>query len=242
MSIEREIEEYEFKKKLNNEIANFQLILSEKLPFATTNFLDKLSTLEIVFTHNIEGKYDAEYFSIQDNNRLIVNIPLKSIAMADEITPKFKEKLYYELLVMSSTYIRKGKRVKGLAVYQYLSPGNYGVILNKGYTELLTKRYFKCTNEMPEDNRDKKYYKRAMAIAKKVEQFIGKEEMERAFFTGDSEYIIERFKNDGLDGISFMKNMYGFSILEDDDFFKEVLNNIPVPKKNKVKSKRLNKQ
>ena len=94
MSIEREIEEYEFKKKLNNEIANFQLILSEKLPFATTNFLDKLSTLEIVFTHNIEGKYDAEYFSIQDNNRLIVNIPLKSIAMADEITPKFKEKLY----------------------------------------------------------------------------------------------------------------------------------------------------
>lgn len=241
MFLERSIKEDEFRIKLKDEIANFQQILSEKLPFAIPHFLDRLSTLEIVFGKNIEGIYDVKYYTIQDLNRLIVKIPLSLVEIKYEITPEFREKLYYELLVMSSTYISKIKRVKGFAVYKVYEM-DYGVILNKGYTELLTKRYFKCTDKKPKDNRDKEYYKRAMAIAKKVEQFIGKEEMERAFFAGDSEYIIERFNNEGLDGKSFMENMFGFRSLEDTEFFKEELDKIPVPKKNKVKSKRLNKQ
>ena len=241
MSLESSIKEYEFKIKLKDEIANFQQILSEKLPFAIPNFLDRLSTLEIVFTKNIEGIYDVKYYTIQDLNRLIVDIPLSLAVIKYEITPEFRERLYYELLVMSSTYISESKSVNGFAVSKVYAR-DYGVILNKGYTELLTKRFFKCTNKKPQDNRDKKYYNRAMAIATKVEQFIGKEEMERAFFAGDSEYIIERFNNEGLDGKLFMENMFGFRILEDTEFFKEELDKIPDPKKNKVKTKRLNKQ
>ena len=56
------------------------------------------------------------------------------------------------------------------------------------------------------------------------------------------EYIIGRLNNKGIDGLSFMKNMYGFRILEDDKFLKEVLNNIPVPKKGRVKVKNSNEQ
>lgn len=242
MSIERSIKEDEFKTKIKDEIASFQLILSENLPFAIPHFLDRLSTLEIVFTANIEGKYDIEYYTIQDLNRLIVSVPLSLMAKEYEIIPEFKEKLYYELLVMSSTYISDKKRVKGFSVYQDYGLGNIGVILNKAYTELLTKRFFKCTNKKPKDNKDKKYYNRAMTIATKVEDFIGKEEMERAYFAGDYEYIIERFNAEGIDGVSFMKYMYGFRILEDDEFFEEVLNNISVSKKGKVKAKKYNKQ
>ena len=153
MPIESSIKEDEFKIRIKDEIANFQLILSEKLPFAIPNFLDRLSTLEIVFTTSIEGKYDIEYYTIQDLNILIVNAPLSIMVTKHEITPEFREKLYYELLVMSSTYISDKKEVKGLSVFQDYGSGNYGVILNKAYTELLTKRYFKCSNRMPNNNK-----------------------------------------------------------------------------------------
>ena len=40
-------------EELNDEIANFYLILSENLPFAAPNFLDRLSSLDIIITRSV---------------------------------------------------------------------------------------------------------------------------------------------------------------------------------------------
>ena len=217
-------------EELNSDIANFYLILSENLPFAIPNFLDKLSSLEIYISRDAYEEHTGKYFS--DDNILVVYLPITG---EYELSPEFRETLYHELLHMTSSYNSKDKKVSGFlnAVKTSFSKIEIGSLLNEGYTELLTKRYFKCT--------DNEYYKKEVLLASKIEEFIGREEMERAYFEGNLNYIIERFNNAGIDGLSFIQEISSPMILVNDKYFNEVLNKIPKSKKDSVKKKQLNK-
>ena len=65
--------------------------------------------------------------------------------------------------------------------------------------------------------------------------------MERAYFEGNLDYIIERFNDAGIDGLSFIQEISYVRLLLDDKYFNEVLNKIPKSKKDSVKKKQLNK-
>lgn len=217
-------------EELNEEIANFYLILSENLPCAVPNFLDRLSSLDIIIARNSLNEHTGKYH--RDQNVLVVYLPLNE---EYDITPDFRETLYHELLHMASSYIHKEKQVSGF-LNEIRTPfyaKDIGTLLNEGYTELLTKRYFKCT--------DNNYYTKEVELASKIEEFIGKEEMERAYFAGDLNYIIERFNEEGIDGLSFMEDISRAQILTNDKYFNEVLSKIPNPKKTPGKTKQLNK-
>ena len=136
---------------------------------------------------------------------------------------------------MASSYNHKEKDVSGFLaeIKSSFSTIEIGSILNEGYTELLTKRYFKCSNN--------EYYKKEVILASKIEEFIGKEEMERAYFEGDLNYIIERFNDAGIDGLSFIQDISRPKLLVDDNYFNELLDKIPKSKKDSVKKKQLNK-
>ena len=136
---------------------------------------------------------------------------------------------------MASSYNHKEKDVSGFLteIKSSFSTIEIGSILNEGYIELLTKRYFKCSNN--------EYYKKEVILASKIEEFIGKEEMERAYFEGDLNYIIERFNDAGIDGLSFIQDISRPKLLVDDKYFNELLNKIPKSKKDSVKKKQLNK-
>ena len=200
-------------EELNDEIANFYLILSENLPFAAPNFLDRLSSLDIIITRSSYKEHTGKY----------------------EISPDFRETLYHELLHMASSYNHKEKDVSGFLneIKTTFSTIKIGSILNEGYTELLTKRYFKCT--------DNEYYKKEVLLASRIEEFIGREEMEKAYFEGNLNYIIERFDDAGIDGLSFIQEISRPILLVNDKYFNEVLNKIPKSKKDSVKKKQLNK-
>ncbi len=217
-------------EELNEEIANFYLILSEKLPYAVPNFLDRLSSLDIIISRDYYNEHTGKYY--RDNNNLVVYLPISG---EYEISPNFRETLYHELLHMASSYITKNKGVSGF-LNEIKVPFHrtaIGSILNEGYTEILTKRYFKCT--------DKEYYKKEVILASKIEEFIGREEMEHAYFEGDLNYIIERFNDAGIDGLSFIQEISYTRLLVDDKYFNELLNKIPKSKKDSVKKKQLNK-
>ena len=176
----------------------------EELNDAAPNFLDRLSSLDIIITRSSYKEHTGKY----DNklNDLVVYLPISG---EYEISPDFRETLYHELLHMASSYNHKEKDVSGFLneIKTTFSTIKIGSILNEGYTELLTKRYFKCT--------DNEYYKKEVILASRIEEFIGREEMEHAYFEGNLDYIIERFN--------------------------EVLNKIPKSKKDSVKKKQLNK-
>ena len=136
---------------------------------------------------------------------------------------------------MTSSYISKDKNVSGFLteIKTPFSKTEIGSLLNEGYTELLTKRYFKCT--------DNEYYKKEVLLASRIEEFIGREEMEKAYFEGNINYIIERFDDAGIDGLSFIQEISRPILLVNDKYFNEVLNKIPKSKKDSVKKKQLNK-
>lgn len=217
-------------EELNDEIANFYLILSENLPFAVPNFLDRLSSLDIIITRSSYKEHTGKYDN--DSNNLVVYLPISG---EYEISPDFRETLYHELLHMASSYNHKEKDVSGFLneIKTTFSTIKIGSILNEGYTELLTKRYFKCT--------DNEYYKKEVILASRIEEFIGREEMEKAYFEGNLDYIIERFNDAGIDGLSFIQEINYVRLLLDDKYFNEVLNKIPKSKKDSVKKKQLNK-
>ena len=216
--------------ELNEEILNFYLILSEKLPYAVPNFLDRLSSLDIIISRDSYNEHTGKYY--RDENNLVVYLPRSSVY---EISPEFRETLYHELLHMASSYINENKGVSGF-LNEIKTPfhrTDIASILNEGYTELLTKRYFKCT--------DKEYYKKEVLLASKIEEFIGREEMEKAYFEGNLYYIIERFNDAGIDGLSFIQDISYTRLLVDDNYFNELLNKIPKSKKVSGKKKQFNK-
>ena len=217
-------------EELNGDVANFYLTLSEKLPYAIPNFLNKLSSLEIYISRDEYDEHTGKYYS--DNNVLLVYLPKTG---EYELSPEFRETLYHELLHMTSSYISKDKDVSGFLteIKTPFSKTKIGSLLNEGYTELLTKRYFKCT--------DNEYYKKEVLLASRIEEFIGREEMEKAYFEGNLNYIIERFDDAGIDGLSFIQEISRPILLIDDKYFNELLNKIPKSKKDSVKKKQLNK-
>ena len=50
-------------EELNSDVANFYLTLSEKLPYAVPNFLDKLSSLEIYISRDEYDEHTGKYYS-----------------------------------------------------------------------------------------------------------------------------------------------------------------------------------
>ena len=65
--------------------------------------------------------------------------------------------------------------------------------------------------------------------------------MERAYFEGDLNYIIEKFNDAGIYGLSFIQGISRPKLLVEDKYFNELLNKIPKSKKDSVKKKQLNK-
>ncbi len=217
-------------EELNDEIANFYLILSENIPYAVPNFLDRLSSLDIYISRGDFKEHTGKYH--RDENNLIVSIPWNE---KYEVSPEFRETLYHELLHMTSSYIHKNKGVSGF-LNEIRAPfyrTNIGSLLNEGYTEILTKRYFKCTDNV--------YYKKEVELARRIEEFIGREEMEKAYFAGDLNYIIERFNEEGIDGLSFIQEISSTRMLTDENYYEEAISKIPKSKKVKSNTKQLNK-
>lgn len=218
-------------EELNEDIANFYLILSEKLPYSVPNFLDRVSSLDIIISRDVYDEHTGKYFS--PNNTLVVYLPITG---EYELSPDLRETLYHELLHMTSTYISKDKEVSGFLheIKTSFSKTILGSLLNEGYTELLTKRYFKCTN--------KNYYTKEVELARRIEEFIGREEMEKAYFEGNLYYIIERFNEAGIDGLSYIQDISSPRLLIDDKYYNEVLDRIPKqPKKETGKTKHFKK-
>ena len=116
--------------ELNSDIANFYLTLSEKLPYAVPNFLDKLSSLEIYVSRDEYDEHTGKYFS--DNNVLLVYLPKTG---KYELSPAFRETLYHELLHMTSSYISKEKEVSGFLteIKTPFSRTEIGSLLNEEY-------------------------------------------------------------------------------------------------------------
>ena len=117
--------------------------------------------------------------------------------------------IFHELLHCASFKKEKKSYTKGF--FKQFPKFSIGRALNEGYTSLLEKRYFN-------KNCNENNYANLRFIVQKIETLIGKEIMEKLYFTADLNGLINEFMNYGktkeeiiffLDELDFIKYNLG---------------------------------
>ena len=126
----------------------------------------------IVFKTNTKGEYKYK------NNRIEV------------LRDDYPFTIFHELLHCAST--KKDKNFFSIGFYKKYNKLSIGGALNEGYTTLLEERYFN-------NNFRKNDYDNLKYIAKTIELLIGKDKMEKFYFTSDLNGLIKEFEKYGAD-------------------------------------------
>lgn len=167
-----------FDDKFIEYINNFLNTLQAKNPNIDLNLFYKnlidLSIKEknnfnrfIVFKTAIKGLYKFE------NNQIQV------------LKDDYPFTIFHELLHCAST--KKEQNCFSIGFYKKYKKFSIGNALNEGYTTLLEERYFN-------NNFRKNDYNNIKYISKTIELLIGKDKMEKFYFTSDLNGLIKEFK------------------------------------------------
>lgn len=159
-----------------DKIDKFKEILNEKIPNINIKFLnDRLDTLVIKRLKVIPSEKNTVRYGDYD-------IKKNKIRIANDLS------LVHELLHFSSSTHIKNINFGGFSqtITKVLCQ-NVGKGLNEGYTSLLEYKYF------PETHTKNTYYLER-TLAQLVEKIIGKEKMEKLYFSADLHGIIEHLK------------------------------------------------
>ncbi|MDE6141615.1 MAG: hypothetical protein K2G03_03335 [Bacilli bacterium] len=101
----------------------------------------------------------------------------------------FKSAIMHEVLHLSSCVVTKKCLYLGFLQVDRESGSIIGIGLNEGYTNLLDKRYFPDYDE--DKGKDLRYtYMVTTSIANLLEHFVGKESMEKWYFSADLNSLI----------------------------------------------------
>lgn len=167
----------EFPNKYKESLLKFSKVLIENFPKEyLVNFYNNInelvlkqsheSSLKEIFTNNL-GTYDEK------KNKIVINDCKESV-------------LFHELFHMASSANNKERQV-GFTHGIGLPPIGTGI--NEGYTELLTRRYFK----FDEEDQTPSYFFN-YDVAKNIESLIGKERMEELYLKSDLMGLINELK------------------------------------------------
>ncbi|MBQ3021284.1 MAG: hypothetical protein IJD92_03570 [Bacilli bacterium] len=179
------------KKSLEENLRN----IKEKYKEIVKRFYMKINSLPHINKTNF--KRNIEETEILESN-LFENKELALMGFYDVVFKKLQipynnmKKIYHELLHLSSSYYdeMKGIIYSGFEQYNKNTKQYIGRGITEGYTELLEKRYF---NTQAYENGES-YYFLEQEIVDKLEYFIGKEQMETAYFNADLNYIINELR------------------------------------------------
>lgn len=185
-------------EKLNKKIyKDFYDDLNKNRKKDMTIFLHNLETVKlkrVPESHGITYSTAAQY-NIDENIIEILKID------------KFYDSIDHELLHLASCIVDKnGNIFSGFS--QRRGDALVGLGLDEGYTALLDDRYFLHRTERKEKN-NHLIYPFVKTLARRVEEFIGTEEMEDFYFTADLLSIVKKLSYyTSLDEtIEFLKNM-----------------------------------
>ena len=161
--------------EINNKINKFKYTLINSFnDLDLVNFYSNLADLKIIeTTDEIYGKLD---YATNSNYDYLKNcIIIKKNKISDK-------SLYHELFHMASNATTKNDIKDGFYLYQ--KKRNFGLGINEGYTEYLTRKYFgKFDNEY--------VYEFEVIIAKYIEDIIGKNKMESYYLRAQLDSLID---------------------------------------------------
>ena len=161
--------------EIDNKINKFKYTLINSFnDLDLVNFYSNLADLKIIeTTDEIYGKLD---YATNSNYDYLKNcIIIKKNKISDK-------SLYHELFHMASNATTKSDIKDGFYLYQ--NKRNFGLGINEGYTEYLTRKYFgKFDNEY--------VYEFEVIIAKYIEDIIGKNKMESYYLRAQLDSLID---------------------------------------------------
>lgn len=180
------------------ELADFYRVLTNKLKYYDFSYMhENIRSLKIQRMHLKSPKLIKRKVAAYYNCR-------KNII---KYTPKMKDiVLPHELLHMASTTKKSDNKSIFSGFSQSTNLSNYELIacgLNEGYTQLLAERYFNIVY---------KVYPIEKLIARKLEEIIGKEEMEKMYFSADLKSLVN-IMSEYLDGKSIIMFLYCIDFL-----------------------------
>lgn len=172
---------YDLKELINikeylNILLKFQQILETKLSHCNfDNFYQRLKTLII------NEIYTDDIGSSGDYRALINKLNVYKSKEIDNIA--FEHIIFHELLHLASTY--QYKKIVLIGFCQVCNFEKYFEGINEGYTEVLNLRYFSSKPQ------NKGAYPISRFLSLGIEAIVGKEKMERLYFQGDLDGLID---------------------------------------------------
>lgn len=189
---------------LGDEIINFcSVILKNFDDSYLDNFYNNINSINVII-----NQYDNNHKNCYDG----IN---NTIYLESEEDKNF---IYHELFHMASTTYKDDIIYCGFAQNNVFFTEGRGI--SEGYTELLTKKYFR------KDNDDKEVYYEEVLFTKFIESIVGEDKMTQLFFTSNLEGLITELSKyqklervtDFIDNLDlFTANRYHNLSFEDKD-------------------------
>ena len=193
-------------KEFNQYILKFLITYSMSFPECNKAFLvNNLNNLDIYVNCDNISVYIGNYN--EEGNYISMCLP--DHYEEEELV----NTLSHELLHMAShNSCSKNNNTGFSQMASYVLKDNIGYGLNEGYTEYLTLKYFSTSDSSP-------FYSEEQVLSKKIEELIGQDTMQKAYFTGDLYSIIkgiEKYSNldesieiiRGIDKLGEEDNLY----------------------------------
>ena len=158
--------EINYNKKIKYQLVNFHNVLKTNFNKEDlNNFYLNVNKLNVYIFNKKYGKDMGTYDSIDNKIRIYQN--------EDDV-------IYHELFHMASNILAKNGNYTGLC----RKKGDYciGLAINEGYTEYLTKKYFRFESDS---------YEFEVFVASKLEQIIGKDKLQSLYLSADLYGLIE---------------------------------------------------
>ncbi len=184
-------------KRFGNEIRKFDEVMRSHFNnYDLVHYHNNIRTLKIRYYDFIVEKilgrcsYSGEYSPRRN-----------TISIAEET---YEYSIFHELMHMASSYVYKGVTYSGFSQYSIKKDNEVqiGHVLNEGYTELMTRRYFG-------HDENTEAYEMETFLAGQLEKVVGKEIMESLFLKADLKGLInELSKYSSVDkAIEFVHNL-----------------------------------
>lgn len=169
----------EYEEKVKQAVNDFSKVLVEK--FSKDNlivFYNNINNLKIC-NEIIDNQYETDVISTgvydTDNNSITIN------------NDYFYEAIYHELFHMASSVMTDKVTYSGFFQLNNLTASSIGDGINEGYTEILTRRYFKFKSS-------KYSVEYLIKLVKQLEIIVGKKNMEKLYLNADLKGLVLELK------------------------------------------------
>ncbi len=184
--VDLKISNYNFQgKPLANLLSNFDTtIKNARNPEDLALYYRNISHLKIKVLKNEKNFKDIDTLGLYN-----------SLKNQIKVYEKLSGLIYHELFHMASSYTQEKMIYSGF-VQKYVQNKKIvciGEVINEGYTELLTERYFGNVTTDGKNNYGENY-QIPIYFGQKLEQIIGQESMEKLYLTADLKGLVKNLQ------------------------------------------------